>query len=116
MLTMKRACICGVRGCTRHGRRTPSATDKARGADHQHRRKVMLASITPDTRCWRCGGLARDGDPWEAGHTHDLALGGGPEVRPEHRSCNRRAGGELGVQLRGVKPPGDNRRINPVLG
>ena len=41
------------------------------------------------TKCWRCGGLVRSGDPWEAGHVRD----GDPTspLMPEHRSCNRRA-------------------------
>jgi len=50
--------------------------------------------------CQRCGLGPRAGDPWEAGHASDVALGGGPEVRPEHRSCNRRAGAELKERLR----------------
>jgi hypothetical protein len=51
----------------------------------------VLAEMRPDTRCWRCGGLARDDDPWQAGHVVD----GDPRspLRPEHESCNKRAGG-----------------------
>jgi hypothetical protein len=45
--------------------------------------------------CARCGGGPRPGDPWDAGHVVSVVLGGGPEVRPEHRSCNRRAGPEV---------------------
>lgn len=58
----------------------------------------MLAS-TPEV-CSRCGRGPIQGDPWEAGHITDAALGGGPEVRREHRSCNRRAGGKLQVELK----------------
>lgn len=50
--------------------------------------------------CRRCGQGPKADDPWEAGHVHDAALGGGPEVGPEHRSCNRRAGAQLGAALR----------------
>lgn len=51
-----------------------------------------LANANPDTRCWRCGELARPGDPWQAGHVIDGQIGG--ELRAEHRSCNIEAGNE----------------------
>jgi hypothetical protein len=50
--------------------------------------------------CARCGQGSRPNDPWEAGHIVSVALGGGPEVRPEHRSCNRKAGAELNVSMK----------------
>jgi hypothetical protein len=99
---MSRACLCGVAGCTRHGKRRSTNTG-AYGADHQERRRRLIAqaNANPATaRCRRCllGPIA--GDPWEAGHLQDRALGGGPDVVLEHRSCNRRAGAQLGAQLR----------------
>lgn len=93
---MRRRCICGRVGCVAHGRRPSRRRDW--GTEHKRRRKAMLRS-TPEV-CARCGGGPRLGDPWEAGHVVAAALGGGPEVRREHRSCNRKAGGELGVALR----------------
>jgi len=38
-------------------------------------------------------------DPWEAGHIIDAVLGGGPDVRLEHRSCNRAAGARIKAQI-----------------
>lgn len=58
----------------------------------------MLAQ-TPEI-CARCGKGPIPGDPWEAGHIQAAALGGGPEVRREHRSCNRRHGAQLLAQLK----------------
>ena len=52
--------------------------------------------------CWRGGQPIAPTDEWDAGHLHDVALGGnrrGPR-RPEHVRCNRSAGGQLGNQLR----------------
>jgi hypothetical protein len=50
--------------------------------------------------CARCRKGPRPNDPWEAGHVVSVALGGGPEIRPEHRSCNRKAGGQLKSSIR----------------
>jgi hypothetical protein len=92
----KRACLCGAVDCKRHRK---GSGRNPRGHEHNQRRKVMLAT-TPEI-CARCGGGPRAADPWEAGHVVDLALGGGPEVQREHRSCNRRAGGLIsGAKLR----------------
>jgi hypothetical protein len=90
---------CGRVGCRAHGR--PPGRRRADEAEHRSRRKAMLLT-TPEV-CGRCGGGPRWWDPWEAGHIVAAALGGGPEVRREHRSCNRKAGGELGVALRKVR-------------
>jgi hypothetical protein len=43
------------------------------------------------TRCFRCLGGWREGDPFELGHYDAPASKGGVEVRWEHRSCNRSA-------------------------
>ena len=42
------------------------------------------ANANPSTTCWRCGDLARPGDPWQAGHINDGQPGG--PLAPEHRS------------------------------
>jgi len=95
---MARACLCGVVGCNRHGRRVSRSTG-AYGADHQEARRRLLAQTPPV--CWRCGKGTIPGDPWEAGHVSDVALHGpNLELRREHRSCNRRAGAQLGAALR----------------
>lgn len=62
-----------------------AGTYKARAA-----RVRADAYADPSTRCRRCGELAREGDPWQAGHVRD----GDPSspLAPEHRSCNARAG------------------------
>lgn len=52
------------------------------------------ANADPTTRCWRCGQLARPGDPWTAGHINDGQTGG--PLRAEHASCNYSAGAQLG--------------------
>lgn len=44
--------------------------------------------------CRRCGGPITPGQPWDLGHVVDLADGGAPlDAAPEHRACNRAAGG-----------------------
>lgn len=68
-----------------------------RGAYQVRARKVREAANADSlTRCWRCGGLGRDGDPWQAGHIVDGAVNG--PLAPEHRSCNTRAGQRLSSQ------------------
>jgi hypothetical protein len=93
-----------ARVCASHGAkdckacRRPSKGGAAWGAEHQRRREAMLRS-TPEI-CGRCGQGPRANDPWEAGHIVAVALGGGPEVRREHRSCNRRHGAQLRHELK----------------
>jgi hypothetical protein len=52
--------------------------------------------------CPRCRQPILPGQQWDAGHVVDLATGGHAAGRmvPEHRACNRSAGGRLGNQLR----------------
>lgn len=52
------------------------------------------ANADPSTTCWRCGGGAVVGDPWTAGHVRDSDPWS--PLRPEHASCNYRAGQALG--------------------
>jgi hypothetical protein len=73
------------------------AKDRAHYGGSYHRRAaaVRAAAIAdPNTRCWRCNGLARAGDPWQAGHVidHDVSS----PLLAEHRSCNARAGKRQG--------------------
>ena len=51
------------------------------------------ANADPATRCWRCGELARRGDPWEAGHVRDADPSS--PLMPEHKSCNSLAGNRV---------------------
>lgn len=41
------------------------------------------------TKCWRCGGGWRAGDPFEGGHWDKPESQGGTQETWEHRSCNR---------------------------
>lgn len=62
-----------------------------RGTFKRRAKQVRDAAYAdPRTQCWRCGGLARPDDPWQAGHVRD----GDPysPLAAEHRSCNARAG------------------------
>lgn len=93
--------------CSTPTTRTPARCDRceaqhqaARNARRTHyqgqytqqaKRVRDAANIDLSTRCWRCGGLARPGDPWQAGHIHDSQPGS--PLAPEHRSCNAAAGG-----------------------
>lgn len=46
--------------------------------------------------CPRCHHTIEPGQPWQLGHTNDLALGGHPKHRrPEHKHCNESAGGTI---------------------
>lgn len=67
---------------------------------------VLRATLVPLVAsgravCWRCLEPIRPDEPWDAGHLDDIARGGDPlgRVEPEHRTCNRRAGGALRVEL-----------------
>ena len=51
------------------------------------------ADADPATRCWRCGGLSRPDDPWQAGHVRDADPTS--PLMPEHQSCNVKAGRQL---------------------
>ena len=51
------------------------------------------ANADPTTRCWRCGGLAVVGDPWQAGHVRDSDPTS--PLAAEHQSCNTAAGSRL---------------------
>jgi hypothetical protein len=79
-------------------------------ASYRQRRRQLMESIGPNTRCGRCGKLFHQHPPhgngkpgrWEVGHALDAVTHGnlGP-LRIEHSVCNRRAGGQLGYR-RGI--------------
>jgi hypothetical protein len=71
-------------------------TDRSHyGGSYRRRAAVVRAAAVADplTRCRRCGGLARPGDPWQAGHTVDGDSSAA--LVAEHRSCNTSAGARL---------------------
>jgi hypothetical protein len=76
-------------------------------AEYRRRRRLLMESVTPATRCWRCGKLAREhpqrhksGKPatWHAGHLAD-GNNRGP-LALEWSTCNISAGAALGAQRR----------------
>lgn len=68
------------------------------GPEHQRRRKAWqshLETIGP-VECRRCHQPVRASDKWDLGHGVALANGGdGSDSRPEHATCNRRAGQQM---------------------
>lgn len=65
-----------------------------RGTYHVRARRVRdAANADPETRCWRCGDLARPGDPWQAGHVRDADPSS--PLKAEHQSCNTLAGNRV---------------------
>jgi hypothetical protein len=82
-------------------------------ADYRQRRALLMASVTPRTRCGRCGKLPsehprhKNGKPgrWHTGHVLD-GDNRGP-LRLEWSTCNLSAGGKLGAARRA------ERRIEP---
>jgi hypothetical protein len=88
-------------------------------AGYRARRKLLMESVTPLTRCGRCGKLAHEHPPhangrpghWQAGHTVD-----GDNRAPliaEWSTCNLSAGGRLGNQRRWGRPGHGARKISP---
>ena len=66
-------------------------------------RRALLPLVLSGTAvCPKCKQRIQIGEAWDAGHVDDLGTGGHAAGRmvPEHRSCNRSAGGRLGNQLR----------------
>jgi hypothetical protein len=86
---------------------------------YRQRRQLLMASITPATKCWRCGRTASEhplhasGRPghWQAGHTVD-GRNDAP-LAAEFSTCNAVAGGKLGYQ-RGIGRELAARRVRQV--
>lgn len=73
--------------------------------------RARIKAGPPVQQCIRCGGpiTIADVTTWDAGHTVDLASGGDAKrYGPEHRRCNRRAGGRVGARIT------NERRGQPV--
>jgi hypothetical protein len=74
-----------------------TTTQRGYGSQHQAERKrwspiVAAGSVV----CWRCHRLIIPGTSWDLGHNDQRTAWTGPE----HRACNRRAGG-----IRGNRSP-----------
>ncbi|WP_433078893.1 hypothetical protein ACQP1P_38635 [Dactylosporangium sp. CA-052675] len=75
-----------------------SGTTGQRGYGLRH--KTVRASWSAkvdrgEVDCARCGQPIEPGRPWDLGHTDDRTDWTGPE----HRTCNRRAGGANGAAV-----------------
>lgn len=65
---------------------------KKRRADWQRHLEVVGPIV-----CRQCGEPVTAAQAWDLGHGRAHAEGGrGDDARPEHRRCNRAAGGRLG--------------------
>jgi hypothetical protein len=89
-------------------KRGRKSTKPHEDAGYRKRRALLMASVTPATKCIRCGKLAaqhpqfhKTGKPasWHAGHMVD-GDNRGP-LALEWSTCNLRAGGKLGYS-RGI--------------
>jgi hypothetical protein len=70
-------------------------TAPAKARAHAARQRVTLP-----TQCGKCGRMIAEGQAFDMGHARDVAAGGADSaLTPEHRSCNRRAGGRLGSAI-----------------
>jgi hypothetical protein len=68
-----------------------STTARGYGVGHQKLRKQLAKVVASGSaRCWRCKELIDPLEPWHLGHDdYDRSKYQGPE----HRRCNRAAGG-----------------------
>jgi len=85
--------------CRRHGGHPNQQGPNPYTRSYREERKRIL---TPDAVCYLCGGAPTPDDPLEADHVLPLSLGGEHHgnLRPAHRSCNRRKGGANRVRGR----------------
>jgi hypothetical protein len=74
--------------------------------DHQAIRRAWAPHV-PGTPCARCGVPIAPGQAWDLDHDDDRAGYRGPA----HASCNRRAGGRLGVARRAARRHARTERI-----
>lgn len=69
------------------------------GYQHQQQRAGWAPLVaTGQVRCTGpqgCRQLIQAGQPWDLGHTIDIAAGGNGRLVPQHQSCNRAAGAQL---------------------
>ncbi|ATO17825.1 hypothetical protein CO540_13250 [Micromonospora sp. WMMA2032] len=74
-----------------------STAARGYGRKHEDLRKQWKPKVDAgQVDCWRCGDPIQPGRPWDLGHDDDDRS----QYRgPEHRTCNRRAGGANGAQV-----------------
>jgi hypothetical protein len=74
--------------------RKGTTTQRGYGAKHKaQRRKYEPIVKSGRAICWRCGLPIRPDEPWDTGHDdYDRGTYRGPE----HATCNRRAGANMG--------------------
>jgi hypothetical protein len=87
------------------------------GWRHQQERERWRPEVEAGLAdCWRCVKPIRPWEPWDLGHDDD-----DPTKQtyrgPEHRGCNRRAGGEKAARRRGWawRPRPRRERVHPEL-
>jgi 5-methylcytosine-specific restriction endonuclease McrA len=71
------------------------------GRNYPYSYRVLRAEVLAEGRCRVCGGEPRVGDPLEVDHIVPIELGGTharENLRPMHRSENRKRGAELRTQ------------------
>ena len=71
-------------------------TARGYGSDHQRERQKWVRKVEAGlVNCGRCGQPIEPGRPWDLGHNEDRTGYTGPE----HRRCNRVAGGRNGAKV-----------------
>lgn len=80
-----------------------TTAERGYGQEHRKRREALVPVVARGrTRCSRCQGLIRPGEPWDLGHDdHDRTRYTGPE----HVGCNRGAGGRSSARHRKSSGP-----------
>jgi hypothetical protein len=76
---------------------TAGTTARGYGTSHQRERKRWAPKVDAGlVDCRRCDQPIEPGRPWDLGHPDDAC----PKPKaPEHRVCNRRAGGSNGAMV-----------------
>lgn len=79
-----------------HRPRVHGTSARGYGTAHQEQRRRWQPKVDAGiVNCARCGQPIEPGRPWDLGHTDDRRTWTGPE----HRTCNRRAGGTNGAAV-----------------
>jgi hypothetical protein len=77
-----------------------STTQRGYGTTHQAIRRAWEPKVAAGiVKCVRCDKPIKPDDDWDLGHTDDRSRWTGPE----HRRCNRRAGGRNGAKVTNSK-------------
>jgi hypothetical protein len=77
-----------------------NTTDRGYGTPHQAERARWAPTVEAgQATCARCHEPIAPTEPWDLGHTDDRQTWHGPE----HRACNRSAGGRNGATVTNTK-------------